>query len=47
MSKLLCLSFLSLALAACAPSEPSEPCAALCMSSLVEYEPGYTPLPQP
>lgn len=47
MSKLLCLSFLSLTLAACARPEPSEPCAALCMSSLVEYEPGYAPSPQP
>lgn len=30
-----------LALAACAA--PSEPCADLCTSTLVEYEPGFAP----
>ncbi len=36
------LSFCAvLALSACTP--PSDPCANLCMSAFVEYEPGYEP----
>ncbi|WP_276606151.1 hypothetical protein [Paracoccus liaowanqingii] len=44
MIKFVCLSLLSLGLAACAPRAP---CETLCMSTLVEYEPGFEPPAQP